>query len=154
MELCKGNGDCILSKQLDSNPIICNHRCIPKKCLNSILCGSSQSNTIILNNICFSCDVTFGKPIKFSENIECHECSFQGKGGMLPNSTHTLCLKCFHKKYYTDPIPGPVYPYSEDSSDPILIKYYKDYNEWTDKLLDNYKKQEALKICKKCTANC
>lgn len=153
MELCRGNGDCILSKQLDSSPIVCKANCAPKKCLNFVVCGSSQLNAIIIpNNLCFSCDVTFRKPLEFINITECHACSFRGYGAVMPDSSHILCLKCISKQYYADPRPGPAYPYSEecDYNHPLLIKYQKEYDEWTKLLLDDFKKQESLRICRKC----
>ena len=167
MEICKGDGDCIVSKHIDGYEMSCFHNCKPRNCLNFLVCNSNQKNSIMVlgSELCFSCDVTFQKPHKFLENIDCQICPARKVQGVKRiTCDHALCFTCFKKAYYGDPPAKPEFPYDKQieteylenqwepkwNDDPLITKYNTDYNQWVDKLYENFKECDPMRTCTEC----
>jgi len=168
MEICKGDGDCIVSKHIDGYEMSCKHNCKPRKCPNFLVCNSTQENSIMITggNLCFSCDVAFVKPLIFLEKAGCQICSVKQVGAIKRfECDHALCFKCFKKAHYGDPPPKPVFPYDKEiemdfmenewderwNNDPLIKKYQADTLAWVEKLYENFRECDPMRICKECT---
>lgn len=167
MEICKGDGDCIVSKHIDGYEMSCEHNCKPRECLNFLVCNSNQANSIMVlgSDLCFSCDVTFAKPLTFLENIDCQICpAKQVQGVKRDTCHHTICIICFKKAHYGDPPPKPVFPYEKEIEmdflenewdsrwfeDPLIRKYQTEHEAWVDTLYENFKECDPMRICTEC----
>ena len=166
MEICKGDGDCIVSKHIDGYEMSCSHNCKPRECLNFLVCNSNQENSIMIvgSELCFSCDVAFIKPLVFLENVECQICSTKGPAVKRFECHHALCLTCFKKAHYGDPPEKPTFPYEKGVEleylenqwdtkwldDPLIVKYNNDYHAWVEKLHTNFKECDPMRSCAEC----
>jgi hypothetical protein len=167
MEICKGDGDCIVSKHIDGYEMSCKHNCIPRECLNFSVCNSSQTNSIMIQGslLCFSCDIAFGKPLTFLHKADCQICSSQKVDAIKRlNCDHALCLTCFKKAHYGEPPVKPVFPYEKKieleylenewdprwNNDPLIKKYQADYSAWVEKLHANFKECDPMRTCAVC----
>jgi hypothetical protein len=167
MEICKGDGDCIVSKNIDGYEISCEHNCKPRKCLNFLVCNSTQENSIMVlgSELCFSCDVAFIKPLVFLEKADCQICSVKQMGAVKRfECHHALCLTCFKKAHYGDPPEKPVFPYDKEiemdflenewderwNNDLLIKKYQADYSAWVEKLHVNFNECDPMRECKVC----
>jgi len=167
METCKGDGECIVSKHIDGYEMSCKHNCKPRTCLNFLVCNSNQENSIMVlgSELCFSCDVAFGKTLTFLEKADCQIClSRDIQSVKRLKCDHALCFTCFKKAHYGDPPKQPVFPYTKEveyeylddkwgtkwNEDPLIKQYDTDYITWVEKLYDNFKVCDPMRECKVC----
>lgn len=167
MEICKGDGECIVSKHIDNHEMSCTHNCKPRECLNFLVCNSNQANSIMVlgSKLCFKCDVVFARPLVFLENVNCQVCcTTAAKGVKRLSCDHSICFTCFRKAHYGDPSEKPVFPYekkiefdymenewdSKWAEDPLIKKYQIDYLAWVEILYNNFKECDPMRICTEC----
>lgn len=167
MEICKGHGDCIVSKHIDGYEMSCSHNCKPRNCLNFLVCNSNQKNSIMVlgSELCFCCDVTFGKILSILDKAECQHCLSRDIQCVKRfECNHALCFRCFKKAHYGDPPKQPVFPYTKEveyeyqnnkwdrawNEDPLIKQYEYDYNNWVEKLYENFKECDPMRTCKEC----
>lgn len=168
MEICRGEGECIVSKSLDGFEMSCEHNCKPRSCLNSLVCNSTQENAIMVTggDLCLTCDIAFGKTLVLIEKVDCPLCLQNGvKGVQRLECEHSLCLSCFKKAHFgsfTEPRPAFPYPNRIDldftdrlwdpewKKDPLLLKYAKDTEEWETRLYEAFNHDEQMRVCSNC----
>ena len=162
MEMCKGNGECIIS--FDNSPLSCLYDCKPKYCLNSLVCNSNQLKDVMLGDLCFGCDIRFAKPLNILSDTLCSVCRKNGPGVKRINCEHIMCLSCFKHAYYGEDVERPVFPYSKKveieylenkcenkwANDILIIKYEAEYETWIHILEEVFRKNEVLRKCKEC----
>jgi len=167
MEICKGDGDCIVSKHIDGYEMSCKYNCKPRNCLNFLVCNSNQENSIMIRggDLCFSCDIAFGTVLTPLKNVNCLVCSSQNVQGVKRlHCTHSMCLTCFKKAYNGDPPQQVKFPYDKIieleylenkwntkwAEDPLIKEYEAQYILWVEKLHANFKESEIIRKCKEC----
>ncbi len=167
MEICKGDGDCIVSKHIDGYEMSCSHNCKPRECLNFLVCNSNQANSVMVvgSKLCFSCEVAFARPLVFVENVNCQICSTKApKGVKRLGCDHSICFTCFKKAHYGDPPEKPAFPYEKSveydymetewdpkwAEDPLIKKYQIDYLAWVETLYNNFKECDPMRTCSEC----
>lgn len=167
MEICKGDGDCIVSKHIDGYEMSCNHNCKPRACPNFLVCNSTQENSIMIkgSELCFSCDIAFGKTLTILEKTDCQICKTRDIHAIKRlECEHALCFTCFKKAHYADPPKQPVFPYAKEieyeyldnkwdtkwNDDPLIKQYEAEYDSWVEKLYENFKICDPMRECKVC----
>jgi hypothetical protein len=166
MEVCNGDGG-IVSKHIDGYEMSCSHNCKPRACPNFLVCNSTQENSIMVlgSELCFCCDVTFGKRLVFLEKTDCQIClSRDIQAVKRLKCDHAVCLTCFKKAHYGDPPEKPLFPYDKEIEDeylenqwdikwlddPLVIKYNNEYHDWVEKLHANFMECDPMRECKVC----
>jgi hypothetical protein len=174
--VCTGNGSC-LTQTTDCNTygkdpdFTCTHDCQPVKCPNFAVCGDIAPQWYLRchGGRCVQCKTRFGKDLTFpQEDLDCPIC-FETKPCVVqPNCTHVVCIKCFKRMRVDGPPrtgqPQFPYPDREDEyfdhlplqprhpldSDPLVVKYHRDYERWEEERGRQWVAEEHLRKCPMC----
>lgn len=174
--VCNGNGSC-LTQTTDCNTygkdpdFTCTHDCQPVKCPNFALCGdiSPQWYLRCHGGRCVRCKTWFEKDLTFpQEDLDCPICLETKPCVVQPNCTHVVCIECFKRMRVDGPPPigQPQFPYPdrEDEyfdhlplqprhpldSDPLVVKYHRDYERWEEERGRQWIAEEHLRKCPMC----
>ena len=107
-------------------------------CPNWRLCGTIDSMYGIR---CGKCYLMFNKTFEFTQDeIECPVCYEETTDNIKLPCDHKVCTNCLKRQVYgRDDIPEPEYPYPDEEdeptdeewkTDPVLIEYNRQYDEW------------------------
>jgi hypothetical protein len=117
------------------------------------------------SGVCFRCDLSFGK-LEFIGILACPLCKEEKQSVKRPDCLHTMCIDCFKLCHYGNhEIPAPKFPYDSEkdridyydnpydprwTNDPLIKKYNDAFIIFEKILMDNFKKEESLRICAIC----
>ena len=146
------------------------------KCKNYQLCESILPYWWFdckFSYLCTDCHMQFGTwgtehkgkgILEITDNIECPICLEEKEGISQPHCNHSLCIDCFKRCYYGEPLsekPPFPYPEIEDEYDndydnpkwknnyPLIKLYTKNLDNWY-KSDEDYKNNISLDKCPLC----